>query len=173
MCHRWFGSITATALLLALATPASGAGQAPAAYQPPRTPDGQPDIQGVWEHTRSFAGTIECEYDVNGQTGAHENFLDFNWNGPSVGVHPFRKGLGKLHYFPTRFFPVLAEHFLNDGDFNIREFIASWIFVQSDVVLFVGLRNVAVPKVSLARGTPLAPSEKSRSSPITNFNFEI
>jgi hypothetical protein len=73
MCHRWFGSIAATALLLGLVRSAS-AGQAPAGYQPPRTPDGQPDIQGVWEHTRSFAGTIECEYDVNGQTGAHENF---------------------------------------------------------------------------------------------------
>jgi hypothetical protein len=54
----------------------AAAGQTPAAsdYVPARTPDGQPDVQGVWEHRRTFAGSIECEYDINGQTGAHENF---------------------------------------------------------------------------------------------------
>src|SRR5947209_19012544 len=70
-----FQTSTATAMLLGLLGSTSAAGQAPtAAYTPSRTPDGQPDIQGLWEHGRSFAGSIECEYDINGTTGNHENF---------------------------------------------------------------------------------------------------
>jgi hypothetical protein len=75
MWNRWLPSLIGPALLVVLAGAAPVEAQKPAArYDPVRTADGQPDIQGFWEHNRSFAGSIECDYDINGTTGAHENF---------------------------------------------------------------------------------------------------
>ena len=63
--------------------PALVAGQAPKVQDPPArkpytapcTPDGQPDIQGIWDSKGSIAGTsIECGYDANVGVGHHENF---------------------------------------------------------------------------------------------------
>jgi hypothetical protein len=63
MTDRYFGSLTTLAILVAMASLA----QVPVAGQwPPRTPDGQPDMQGVW--TRRVVGM--SSYSLEG--GAHE-----------------------------------------------------------------------------------------------------
>ena len=50
MKHHLFGPMMAMAAVLAVAAPVPAAGQAPAAsrWNPPRLPDGQPDMQGLW-----------------------------------------------------------------------------------------------------------------------------
>ena len=52
MKHRVYGSMMAMAAVLAVVSlaPVTAAGQAPAAgrWNPPRLPDGQPDMQGLW-----------------------------------------------------------------------------------------------------------------------------
>jgi hypothetical protein len=76
MRSRRFTSCIGAAVLIGLFAAIPAAGQSPTAakFAAPRTPDGQPDMQGFWEHGRTFAGSIECEYDINGTTGNHENF---------------------------------------------------------------------------------------------------
>jgi hypothetical protein len=61
---RWFvGALVAAAALVGLVTllPLPGTGQTPApgAYVPPRTPDGHPDLQGVWQVLNSAAWDLE------------------------------------------------------------------------------------------------------------------
>ena len=68
-----FCAAVGTAVLGTLAVQAA-AGQTRASYVPALTADGQPDIQGVWQHRRALAGSLECAYDINGTTGNHENF---------------------------------------------------------------------------------------------------
>lgn len=49
MGHSRLSSLGLTAIIIALLVPVSAAGQtAPAQWPVPRTPDGQPDLQGVW-----------------------------------------------------------------------------------------------------------------------------
>ena len=48
---RWvLGLFVAVSAAAQMAEPASGAGQAEGEYRAPRTPDGQPDIQGFWSN---------------------------------------------------------------------------------------------------------------------------
>ncbi len=61
---RWLvGALVAAAALVGLVTllPLPGIGQtpAPAAYVPPRTPEGHPDLQGVWQVLNSAAWDLE------------------------------------------------------------------------------------------------------------------
>jgi hypothetical protein len=81
MCRRWAEAIGTASVLLVMGaavaaaqTPAATAPASPA-YKAARTPDGQPDIQGLWDSKGSIAGTsIECGYDSNLGVGHHENF---------------------------------------------------------------------------------------------------
>jgi len=54
-------AVAVAAVSLLLSTPASG--QAPAGtsqtYTPPRTPDGQPDLQGIWQVINTAAWDIQ------------------------------------------------------------------------------------------------------------------
>ena len=47
--------LTAVVIVALAMLPAAGAGQTAAARNPPRTPDGQPDIQGFWANQRRLA----------------------------------------------------------------------------------------------------------------------
>ncbi|HEY5622738.1 MAG TPA: hypothetical protein VIV14_03180 [Gammaproteobacteria bacterium] len=51
-------SIAGVAALFALA-PALGQSQASAIYEPPRTPDGHPDLQGIWQVVNTAAWDLE------------------------------------------------------------------------------------------------------------------
>lgn len=57
----WFGSrvVTLAALSFNWCAAAAVAGQTTAAYVPPRTADGQPDLQGVWQVLNTAAWDIE------------------------------------------------------------------------------------------------------------------
>jgi len=74
MSVRWFVLSIATAIVVAAVSlaPVSAAGQTPAAapktWNPPRTPDGQPDIQGFWNQGRRLS-----TYDI--EEGANETHV--------------------------------------------------------------------------------------------------
>lgn len=61
MRNRRFGSMMALAAVVAIVSlaPVPAVGQAPmaraAAHTPPRTPDGQPDMQGFWNRRQAGA----------------------------------------------------------------------------------------------------------------------
>ena len=62
--NTWFyRSMTAVSMLAAALVLGAAAGQAPAArgqgYAPPRTPDGQPDLQGIWQVVNTAAWDIQ------------------------------------------------------------------------------------------------------------------
>jgi len=60
MREHFFGSLAAAAaaaLVFAVAVPVTA--QAPQAYNPPRTHDGQPDLQGVWQVLNTAAWDIQ------------------------------------------------------------------------------------------------------------------
>ena len=58
---RWIGFAVTTLAALALMwfAPAAVAGQGTATYTPPRTADGQPDLQGIWQVLNTAAWDIE------------------------------------------------------------------------------------------------------------------
>ncbi len=57
---RWFAALITLAAIFALA-PAPGGAQTSAAttYTPPRTPNGQPDLQGIWQVLNTAAWNLE------------------------------------------------------------------------------------------------------------------
>jgi hypothetical protein len=75
-------SICFTGMSLLLATLATAQTRVPvtvkqSTYTPPKTPDGQPNIEGVYSHRGILgAGSIECgeQWDANANTGHHNNF---------------------------------------------------------------------------------------------------
>jgi hypothetical protein len=76
---RWFaGSITTLAAVAVLSVPVLLARQAPAApgtYAPPRTPEGHPDLQGIWQAVNTAAWDIldhQAELDVPAGRGVVE-----------------------------------------------------------------------------------------------------
>ena len=64
MTHRFFGLMIAApiAALVSLTAPAAQAGQAQAAappvYTPPKTADGQPNLQGIWQVVRGIESNV-------------------------------------------------------------------------------------------------------------------
>ena len=59
---RWGGLIIVLALVAVAfqMMPITGAGQAPGgAYRPPRTPDGHPDLQGIWQAMNTAVWNIQ------------------------------------------------------------------------------------------------------------------
>jgi hypothetical protein len=64
MGGRFLVLMIAAAVVVVSLTPASGAGQAGQARDLPRTPDGQPDVQGFWANQRRLA-TYDIEAAAN------------------------------------------------------------------------------------------------------------
>ena len=58
-CFRGFVGVLATAAALASLVHAPVSGQAPTAYTPPPTSDGQPDLQGVWQVLNSAVWDLQ------------------------------------------------------------------------------------------------------------------
>jgi hypothetical protein len=94
-----YGAIAAVTVALAL-VPAAGAGQTPAAVEkrwtPPRTADGQPDIQGFWANQ----GRRLATYNIQAMEGVSEThtLLSGNPSDPqSLIVDPAD---GKIPYLP-------------------------------------------------------------------------
>ena len=57
MTSRFAGSIVALALVVL--APVPGTAQTTTTYTPPRTPDGQPDLQGIWQVLNTAAWDIQ------------------------------------------------------------------------------------------------------------------
>src|SRR6266404_2639742 len=82
MRHRFISSTGALVGVLAIGslTPATVAGQTPStptkpakavtpkAWAPPRTPWGEPDLQGIWTNTREFGTPFEKPAEYEGKT---------------------------------------------------------------------------------------------------------
>jgi DNA-binding CsgD family transcriptional regulator len=51
--------VLSVVILVALFAPVPSAGQQPGTYSPPRTPDGHPDLQGIWQVLNTAAWDIQ------------------------------------------------------------------------------------------------------------------
>jgi hypothetical protein len=61
MRHRFIHSAVVAALLSLAPVPVAGQARAidPQTYRPPRTPDGRPDLQGIWQVLNTAAWDIQ------------------------------------------------------------------------------------------------------------------
>lgn len=102
MSARFFHVAVATAVVLAVGAsmPGSGAGQIAAgveqAWSPPRTPDGQPDIQGFWANQGRRLATYNIEAMENASE-AHSLISGVQSDSHSLIVDPAD---GKIPYQP-------------------------------------------------------------------------
>ena len=65
MSHRTLGSMLTVVMVATLVLlPASGQTQSANTWAPPRTPDGQPDIQGVWTNFDPTPFEAPSEVDI-------------------------------------------------------------------------------------------------------------
>jgi hypothetical protein len=115
MSHRWLVSARTVALSGALAWLAAApvGGQAPAVaasageaatapYAPPRTPDGQPDLQGFW--TNSTYTPLERPADVNKELYTLEEALEREARGAARDSEQTEPGTtSDVHYDFTQF----------------------------------------------------------------------
>jgi len=73
-------------------------------WQPPRTPDGQPDMQGLWRHTESGADRAVLFFSIEGNIAGRE--VDFLGRDQFNGVVPPTRSVivdppdGKIPYHP-------------------------------------------------------------------------
>ena len=123
--RKWFGGwivAVATAGVLAFSLTPVG-GQAPAApgYVPPRTPDGQPDLQGIWQVLNTASWDLEAHgalWEVPGGLGVvegneipylsaalaekNENFKNRAFADPTTALCK-KAGVPRITYMPFPF----------------------------------------------------------------------
>ena len=98
MTHRAFASLMAMAAAVVGATvmpvPAEGQARTASRWVPPRLPDGQPDMQGLWVHAAGLAShSVE-----DGRDPAEEIITDTSGPNPIVIVEPVD---GRIPYQPA------------------------------------------------------------------------
>src|SRR3979490_2160133 len=89
-CADWM--IVAAVLLLSAPVPAQGPAQAPA-YRAPRTADGKPNLNGIWQAIN------EADWDIEGHSAAPGRVTAL---GPEDAVVP---GLGIVEGSPLPYLP--------------------------------------------------------------------
>ena len=96
MSHPVFIAVAAAVLAVVLLAPVPAAGQAPTAaaatWNPPRTPDGQPDIQGFWDE--QGVNSYDLEEGMSEAHRAISGIQQQNWRraivDPADGKFPYQ-----------------------------------------------------------------------------------